>query len=71
MQEEMTAIERLWEDFELPVRDALHFANGHSYDVALDPDAPSGLTALAPFDLDEMLESDPSLGHLRLMGLPH
>ncbi|MEU9010963.1 hypothetical protein AB0D12_14510 [Streptomyces sp. NPDC048479] len=56
----MTAIERLWEDFELPIRDALHFADGHSYDVALDPDAPSGFTVLAPFDLDEMLESDPS-----------
>ncbi|MGW0558029.1 hypothetical protein ACWDZ6_28275 [Streptomyces sp. NPDC002926] len=56
----MTAIERLWEDFELPIRDALHSADGHSYDVALDPDAPSGFAVLAPFGLDEMLESDPS-----------
>ncbi|MFF0065934.1 hypothetical protein ACFYRC_31230 [Streptomyces sp. NPDC005279] len=56
----MTAIERLWEDFELPIRDALHSADGHSYDVAIDPDAPSGFTVLAPFGLDEMLESDPS-----------
>ncbi|MCJ1678460.1 hypothetical protein MTF65_14100 [Streptomyces sp. APSN-46.1] len=56
----MTAIERLWEDFELPVKDALHYADGHSYDVALDPAAPRGFTVLAPFDLNEMLESDPS-----------
>ena len=60
MQAQMTAIERLWEDFQLPIRDALHFADGHSCDVALDSDAPSGLRVLAPFDLDEMLESDPS-----------
>ncbi|MBT2479689.1 hypothetical protein [Streptomyces sp. ISL-94] len=56
----MTAIESLWEDFQLPIRDALHFADGHSCDVSLDSDVPSGLRVLAPFDLDELLESDPS-----------
>ncbi|MFE1874440.1 hypothetical protein ACFW9N_26740 [Streptomyces sp. NPDC059496] len=56
----MTAIERLWKDFELPVKDALHHADGHSYDVALDPTAPRGFTVLGPFDLDEVLEGDPS-----------
>lgn len=56
----MTAIERLWEDFQLPIRDALHFADGGSYDVDLDSDEPSGLRVLAPFGLDEILESDPS-----------
>ncbi|MDQ1009505.1 hypothetical protein QFZ82_003990 [Streptomyces sp. V4I23] len=56
----MTTIERLWEDFELPIKDALHYADGHSYDVAPDPAAPSGFMVLAPFDLDEMLECDPS-----------
>ncbi|MEU9298874.1 hypothetical protein [Streptomyces sp. NPDC048269] len=56
----MTTIERLWEDFQLPIRDALHFADGRSCDVDLDSDVPSGLKVLAPFDLDEMLESDPS-----------
>ncbi|MCX4629881.1 hypothetical protein [Streptomyces sp. NBC_01443] len=56
----MTTIESLWEEFELPVKDALHYAGGHSYDVALDRAAPRGFTVLAPFDLDEMLESDPS-----------
>ncbi len=56
----MTAIERLWADFELPIRDALHFADGHSCDVDLGSDAPGGLRVLAPFDLDEILESDPS-----------
>ncbi|MFD9218665.1 hypothetical protein ACFWDI_01215 [Streptomyces sp. NPDC060064] len=56
----MTAIERLWEDFELPIRDALHVADGHSCDVALDSDAPGGFRVLAAFDLDEMLQGDPS-----------
>ncbi|MFE9481791.1 hypothetical protein ACFYNM_24675 [Streptomyces spororaveus] len=56
----MNAIERLWEDFRLPIRDALHFADGTSCDVDLDSDAPGGLRVLAPFDLDEILESDPS-----------
>lgn len=56
----MTMIERLWEDFQLPIRDALHFADGGSCDVALDSGVPSGLKVLAPFDLDEILESDPS-----------
>ncbi|MBT1187546.1 hypothetical protein HET69_27005 [Streptomyces sp. CJ_13] len=56
----MTAIERLWEGFELPIKDALHYADGHSCDVALDSAAPRGFTVLAPFDLDEVLEGDPS-----------
>ncbi|MFD6467516.1 hypothetical protein [Streptomyces goshikiensis] len=56
----MTAIEGLWGDFELPIKDALHYANGHSYDVALDSAAPTGFTVLAPFDLAGTLEGDPS-----------
>ncbi|WP_329382837.1 hypothetical protein OG625_20230 [Streptomyces sp. NBC_01351] len=56
----MTIIEHLWEDFQLPIRDALHFADGSSCDVELDSDVPSGLRVLAPFDLDESLASDPS-----------
>ncbi|GAA1576399.1 MULTISPECIES: hypothetical protein [Streptomyces] len=56
----MTAIERLWEDFDLPVQDALHYADGRSFEVALDPSAPAGFMVLAPFDLDGMLENDPS-----------
>ncbi|MFI6553897.1 hypothetical protein ACWGBY_02490 [Streptomyces griseus] len=56
----MTDIERLWEDFQLPIRDALHFADGDSCDVALDSGVPSGLRVLSPFDLAEILESDPS-----------
>ncbi|MER5758585.1 hypothetical protein [Streptomyces sp. NPDC002082] len=56
----MTEIKRLWEDFQLPIRDALHFADGHSCDVALDSDVPSGLMVLGPFGLAETLESDPS-----------
>lgn len=56
----MTTIERLWEDFELPIKDALHYADGCSYDVALDSAAPGGFSVLSPFELDEMLEGDPS-----------
>ncbi|MEU8887671.1 hypothetical protein [Streptomyces sp. NPDC048442] len=56
----MTTIERLWEGFEFPLTDALHYADGHSYDAVLDPAAPGGFTVLAPFDLEEMLEGDPS-----------
>jgi hypothetical protein len=56
----VTAIERLWGGFELPVKDALHHADGRSHDVVLDPGAPSGFTVLAPFDLEELLAGDPS-----------
>ncbi|MEU7027977.1 hypothetical protein AB0A60_14950 [Streptomyces sp. NPDC046275] len=56
----MTTIERLWEGLELPLADALHFADGHSYAVALDPTAPSGFSVLSRLDLDEMREEDPS-----------
>ncbi|MFJ9577580.1 hypothetical protein ACIRQF_14500 [Streptomyces sp. NPDC101191] len=56
----MTTIERLWEEFELPIKDALHYADGRSYDVALDSAAPSGFSVLSPFELDEMLDDDPS-----------
>ncbi|MFZ4302479.1 hypothetical protein ACOZE3_31800 [Streptomyces cinereoruber] len=56
----MTAIENLWEDHDLPVADALHYADGRSCDVTLDPTAPSGFSVLSPFDLGEMLEDDPS-----------
>ncbi|MFE9791198.1 hypothetical protein ACFYRL_05605 [Streptomyces goshikiensis] len=66
----MTAIESLWGNFELPIRDALHYANGHSYDVALDSAAPTGFTVIAPLNPDEMLEDGDLPGFLRSMGLP-
>ncbi|WP_330238939.1 hypothetical protein [Streptomyces sp. NBC_00525] len=57
----MTAIERLWaDDYRLPAEDALHFADGRSYEVALTPESPTGVTVLAPFDLDARLAEDPS-----------
>ncbi|MFE9726487.1 hypothetical protein ACFYQ5_23545 [Streptomyces sp. NPDC005794] len=56
----MTAIQKLWEDFELPIRDALHFNDGRSYDLDLDPDAPTGFHVLPPFDLEGTLRNDPS-----------
>ncbi|MCY0951159.1 hypothetical protein [Streptomyces sp. H27-S2] len=56
----MTTIERLWKDLQLPARDALHFAGGHSCAVDLDCDAPTGVRVGAPFDLEDMLQRDPS-----------
>ncbi|WLQ34027.1 hypothetical protein P8A18_11495 [Streptomyces castrisilvae] len=57
----MTTIERLWaEDYQLPAEDGLYFADGRSYDVAITPGTPAGLTVLEPFDLDAMLAEDPS-----------
>ncbi|XIE77154.1 hypothetical protein AB6O49_00205 [Streptomyces sp. SBR177] len=56
----MTMIECLWEDLELPLVDALHFADGRSYAVALDRATPSGFSVLSRLDLDEMREEDPS-----------
>lgn len=56
----MTTIERLWGEYELPVKDALHCVDGRSYDVALDTAAPGGFSVLSLFSIDEMLEDDPS-----------
>ncbi|MEU5400602.1 hypothetical protein ABZ348_15085 [Streptomyces sp. NPDC005963] len=52
--------QRLWKDFELPLKDALHYADGHSYEVALDPARPGGFMVLSPLDLKKMMEGDPS-----------
>ncbi|GAA3092526.1 hypothetical protein GCM10020254_41960 [Streptomyces goshikiensis] len=65
----MTAIERLWEDFELPIKDALHYANGHSYDLALDAAAPTGFTVLAPPSISMKCWKETRRGCLRSMGL--
>ncbi|MFF0624186.1 hypothetical protein [Streptomyces sp. NPDC004296] len=59
MQEEMSAIERLWVDYLMPDLDALHFADGRSYDVVLDSDAPTGMRIEEAFDLEEVLAEDP------------
>ncbi|MGW1180850.1 hypothetical protein ACWD7Y_25485 [Streptomyces drozdowiczii] len=57
----MTVIERLWEeDYQLPIEDALHFADGRSYEVALISGAPARLAVLEPFDLDAMLAENPA-----------
>lgn len=55
----MSQIQRLWADFRLPIRDALHFAEGDSYDVVLASDAPGGWKVLAPFDMSEILAREP------------
>ncbi|MEU9114507.1 hypothetical protein AB0D04_22615 [Streptomyces sp. NPDC048483] len=55
----MSAIERLWADYNMPDGDALHFADGRSYDIALDSDAPAGMRIEEAFDLEEDLAEDP------------
>lgn len=56
----MTTIELLWREYELPIKDALHYADGRSYEVALNPAAPGGFSVLSVFSVDEILEDDPS-----------
>ncbi|GGU51507.1 hypothetical protein GCM10010211_15240 [Streptomyces albospinus] len=58
-QEELTAIQRLWADYRLPILDALHFADGRSFEVEIDPDVPSGMRVQEQFDLEEVLAEDP------------
>lgn len=55
----MSAIERLWMDYNMPDLDALHFADGRSYDIVLDSDAPAGMRIDEDFDLEEVLAEDP------------
>ncbi|KAK1179619.1 hypothetical protein B7755_016585 [Streptomyces sp. NBS 14/10] len=55
----MNDIQLLWGEFRLPTRDALHLADGNSYDVALSPGTPSGFRLLGAFDLHQMLTSEP------------
>ncbi|MFD5390030.1 hypothetical protein ACFWMG_34945 [Streptomyces sp. NPDC127074] len=56
----MTTITELWEELQLPIRDALHFTDGQSFDVSLTSESSSGLTVQTPFDLNTMLAEDPS-----------
>lgn len=59
MQEELSAIERLWADYRLPELDGLHFPDGRSYEVFLDADAASGMRFGGSFDLEAVLAEDP------------
>ncbi|MEX2974982.1 hypothetical protein [Streptomyces sp. C184] len=58
-EEELSAIERLWAEYQLPDLDGLHFPDGRSYEVFLDADAASGMRVGGPFDLEEVLAEDP------------
>jgi hypothetical protein len=58
-QRHMNEIERLWEDFRLPIRDGLYFADGNAYDVALSPATPSGFRVLESFDLHQIRKNVP------------
>lgn len=54
-----TTLAQLWQREELPIRDALYLADGRAYAVALDEQAPGGLTVNEAFDLDAQLAKDP------------
>ncbi|MEU9114506.1 hypothetical protein AB0D04_22610 [Streptomyces sp. NPDC048483] len=64
----MSAIERLWADYTMPDLDALHFADGRSYDVFLDSDVPAGMRIEEAFDLEEVFAEDPDWGVSRVDG---
>ncbi|MFG2288702.1 hypothetical protein ACGFOU_21870 [Streptomyces sp. NPDC048595] len=55
----MSAIERLWADYQLPDVDGLYFPDGRSYDVCLDADSAIGMRFGGAFDLEEVLAEDP------------
>ncbi|MEV0094292.1 hypothetical protein [Streptomyces sp. NPDC050738] len=55
----MSTIELLWSRYELPTLDALHFADGRSYDVDLDAGEPGGMKVAEQFDLDGFLDEEP------------
>ncbi|GAA3891724.1 hypothetical protein [Streptomyces sedi] len=54
----MSALVRLWSRELLPIVDALHLADGPSYEAALDPGAPGGLRLGPAFDLAGWLAAD-------------
>jgi hypothetical protein len=56
----MSAIDDVWADGKLPIRNALYFSGDvGSYDASLDPEAPCGLRILDAFDVREMLSEAP------------
>lgn len=55
----MSKIEDLWVKEEVPIDNALHFADGRSYDVRVDPDSPKGMSVEEEFDLEERLAIAP------------
>jgi hypothetical protein len=56
----MSAIDDLWDDGKLPIRDALHFSGGSSYDVVRDPYVLGCLGVREAFDLPGMLAEAPT-----------
>ncbi|MEW1660089.1 hypothetical protein [Streptomyces sp. NPDC093707] len=57
--EELSVIERLWVDCQLPDLDGLYFPDGRSFEVFLDADSVSGIRFGESFDLDEVLAEGP------------
>ncbi|MGH3312408.1 MAG: hypothetical protein ACRDP3_17780 [Streptomyces sp.] len=56
----MSKIKDLWDEHKVPVDDALHFADGRSFDACVTPESPGGISILEPFDLDDRLSIAPN-----------
>lgn len=56
----MSRIEQLWAANEVPVDNALHFADGWSYDVSVDTGTAGGMVVRGAFDLEERLALAPN-----------
>ncbi|WP_326656408.1 hypothetical protein [Streptomyces sp. NBC_00385] len=55
----MSSIEQLWENYQLPIRNALHFSRGASFKIELSPADSAGYKILEEFDLESDLSLNP------------
>lgn len=59
MSPEVSTAEELWRSEEVAIDNALHFADGRSFEVEIDPKSPTGMVVHEQFDLDERLSRAP------------
>ncbi|MFI7368158.1 hypothetical protein ACIBO4_39060 [Streptomyces sp. NPDC050149] len=55
----MSPIEQLWENCQLPIRNALHFRSGVSFEIEISPADSAGYKILEEFDLESDLSLNP------------
>ncbi|MET7300224.1 hypothetical protein [Embleya sp. NPDC005575] len=55
----MSEVTRLWAQYEIPVWDAVYYADGHAFDLDQDSSAPAGLRISEMFDVVEALDEEP------------
>lgn len=54
-----SSIEQLWANYQLPIRDALHFSSGESFEIEISPADSAGYKILEEFDLASELSRNP------------